>query len=538
MRVLGIEFGSWSVKAVEAESGFRKFNILDFHEIRLPLQMLDPTASYKDAVQHILARLPATPEKIVTSLPTSQTALRFLQIPVRQRKKVERMFRFELEDSVPFRLEDAIVEHHIARAKEGSLVLAGIAPKKHVQAHLDWVRSVGIDPDWLLFDGMGVVNLFLTSLQNVKTEPSEGDPGPIMLLDIGNQKTNLSIFHEGQVEIFRSLAWGGAAVTQAIALNLSLPLEEAENCKQNDLKLDAAPETLSGEAREMVTAAQQALSAFLADINHSLVAFRTLYGKRLGGVRLTGGTSKIWGIEGYLSAALDVPVEAFRPFSAAGSRLEEEHGKVDEARFGEALGRSLVYDRSATLLFNFRRRELAKQTSLNEVTGLLKNPNVIRLVRYAMAFAAILFLHVTVASYVTERTGKDSSEQLRKVFSETFPSVPAKQRSTLLASEKELRKFIDQKNKESEQKLKMLTKARIPMLTLLRAISEAFPAQTRVDVNRLQIDDKSFSMDGALYEGDLKAVTENLKKVTVLANIALQSEGQRFSFRGDVVGRQ
>jgi len=145
---------------------------------------------------------------------------------------------------------------------------------------------------------------------------------------------------------------------------------------------------------------------------------------------------------------------------------------------------------------------------------------------------------VTVASYVTERTGKDSSEQLRKVFSETFPSVPAKQRSTLLASEKELRKFIDQKNKESEQKLKMLTKARIPMLTLLRAISEAFPAQTRVDVNRLQIDDKSFSMDGALYEGDLKAVTENLKKVTVLANIALQSEGQRFSFRGDVVGRQ
>ena len=38
MRILGIEFGAWSLKAVEMESRFGRVDILDFHEIRLPLR--------------------------------------------------------------------------------------------------------------------------------------------------------------------------------------------------------------------------------------------------------------------------------------------------------------------------------------------------------------------------------------------------------------------------------------------------------------------------------------------------------------------
>ena len=105
MRILGIEFGTWSLKAVEMESRFRRLDVLDFHEIRLPLEILDPTATYRKAVAQLMTRLPSPPEKIVTSLPPAQTALRFLPIPLKQRKKVEKLFRFELEDTVPFKLE-------------------------------------------------------------------------------------------------------------------------------------------------------------------------------------------------------------------------------------------------------------------------------------------------------------------------------------------------------------------------------------------------------------------------------------------------
>ena len=48
MRILAIELGSWSVKAVEIESRFRRFEVLDFHEVKLPLKMTEPTEIYKE----------------------------------------------------------------------------------------------------------------------------------------------------------------------------------------------------------------------------------------------------------------------------------------------------------------------------------------------------------------------------------------------------------------------------------------------------------------------------------------------------------
>lgn len=164
MRTLGIEFGSWSLKAVEIETRFRRAEVLDFHEVRLPLEMTDPEQAYKEAVAKLMDRLPHHPEKIVTSLPMSQTGLRFFHLPIKQTKKVEQMYRFELEDNVPFKLDNAIVEHHITKTKDGSLVAAAIAPKVHIQTHLDWLAAVGVDPDWLTFEGMGVTNLYLRSL--------------------------------------------------------------------------------------------------------------------------------------------------------------------------------------------------------------------------------------------------------------------------------------------------------------------------------------------------------------------------------------
>lgn len=532
MRILGIEFGSWSLKAVEMESRFRRLDLLDFHEVRLPLQITDPTATYKAAVEKLMARLPSHPEKIVTSLPPSQTALRFLQIPIKQRKKVEKMFRFELEDNVPFKLDDAIIEHHVMKAPEGSLVLAAIAPKRHIQTHIEWLRSVGIDPDWLTFEGMGLVNIYLSQWNPKATDNPQG---PILLMDIGHQKTNIAVFEQDRILLFRTIAWGGAAVTQAIAMALGVSAEEAERCKMNDLKLDKDLDGASADEREMITAAGQAFSSFLADVNHSLVSFRSQYGERMTAVRIAGGTSKIWGFDAFLERSLDMPVTTFK--ERGDINFKGDVAKVDEIRFGEPMGRALVFARKATLLFNFRKQEMGKETSLTEVSAFLKNPNVIRLLKYSAAFAVLMLIHVNIAGYLADQEAKAASNELKKAFSETFKDVSAKQRGALTSNPKDLKKFIDQKNNELDQKLKMLSKARLPMLSLVRGISESFPADVRVDVNKMQLDDRTFLMEGVLYEGDLSKVTDNLKKVTSLSKIDLSRDGQRFTYRGELVGR-
>lgn len=532
MRILGIEFGSWSLKAVEMESRFRRVDILDFHEVRLPLQFKDPTEAYRGAISQLMARLPSHPEKVVTSLPATQTALRFLSFPIKQRKHVEKTFRFELEDSVPFRLDDAIIEHYVSRTKEGSLVLAAIAPKRFVSSYLTWLNSVGVDPDWLTFEGMGIVNLLLAQSDPKKSPPWEI---PVMLLDIGHTKTNMVVVEQDRIYSFRSIAWGGANITQSIAMSLGVALDEAERTKMNDLKLDEDLSKASGETVELVTAANDAFSPLITDLNHSMVALKNAFKVHVGSILLTGGSAKIWGIENYIRRNLTLPTRFFHPFD--GMSLKEEFKDADEYRFAEPLGRALVFARKAGLFFNFRQQFAAKGTSLTEIRAFLKDPNVTRLLRFAGVLAIILFLHVMIASSLAYRESKAATEELKKAFTQTFPTVPTKVKTNLTGSPKDLKKFINQKNSELDQKLKMISKARVPMMGLIRGISEAFPGDVRVDVNVLQLDDRGFQMEGVLYSGDLNKVTDNLKKVASLNNVAVQRDGQRFTFRGEVVGR-
>lgn len=534
MRIIGVEFGTWSLKAVEIESRFRKIDILDFHEIRLPLQLEDPSATYRQAMTQLMARLPSHPEKIVTSIPAAQTALRFLPIPIKQRKQVEKTFRFELEDSVPFKLEDAIIEHHVSRTKEGSLVFAAIAPKKFVGQHVAWLKSIGVDPDWLTFEGMGLINLYLS--QFIDRNKDEAPPdGPTLLLDIGHLKTNLAIFSQDQLHFFRSVAWGGANLTTAIAQGLGVSLEEAEKYKMNDLKLDADPSSATGETKELLNSAFEGLSPFITDIHHSLVTYRNIYHQEVGSLLLSGGTSKTWGIENYFKKTLGVTCRFFHPFQ--GMALKEELKDADEYRFAEPLGRALVFARKAGLLFNFRQQEIGKETSLTEVTTFLKDPNMVRLLQFAGALAMVLFIHVFIAGFLAEKERKNALEELRKAFSQTFPSIPSKLKLSLTSNPKDLKKFVDQKNQELDQKIKMVSKARVPMLSLVRTVSESFPPDIKVDVNTLQLDDRSLQMEGVLYAGNIDLVTEALKKVPSLNNVALERDGQRFTYRADVVGR-
>lgn len=524
MRILGLEFGTWSVKAVELESRFRQIDLLEIHEIQLPIGAKDLTEAYRKAVSDLMARLPTNPEKIVTSLPPAQMALRFLTIPLKSRKKVEQMYRFELEDTVPFRFEDSVVEHHVTPIKEGSLVFAVLSPKKHVRAHIEWLKSIGVDPDWLTFEGMGIINLYLAQLAESDEDPLSGST---LLLDLGHSKTNLAILDQDRLESFRTLSWGGQGLTRSLASSLGISLEEAERAKVTTLDI--------GKPSDLSEVCAQACVSLFADLNHSLVSYQNQFKKGVSNIVLTGGASDIKGISGLIERSLGIPVTLFHPFK--GLKLKEELAARAEARYGEAIGRALVFARKSPLLFNFRKDDLGKETSLREVEALFSNPHAKKLAKFATALLVVLFAHVSIAGFLAERESSTAREELRKVFQETFRSVPQKIKTSLTNDPEALKKFIDQKNTEFDQRIKMLSKKRVSALSLLRNISDSFPTETKVDVNNIELTDRSFSVEGVLYSGELAAVAETMKKVPGFSNVQLSQSGPRFTIKGEMAGR-
>ena len=75
------------------------------------------------------------------------------------------------------------------------------------------------------------------------------------------------------------------------------------------------------------------------------------------------------------------------------------------------------------------------------------------------------------------------------------------------------------------------------MISNVKKITDSFPGTVRVDVNKLEIDDRNLTMEGVLYEGDITSVTENLKKIPLLSEVSITLDGQRFTYRAKVSGR-
>ncbi len=535
MRILGIEFGSWSLKAVELESRFRRMDVLDFHEVRLPLEVGDPKATYKVALAKLFARLPSHPEKIVTSLPSSLVSVRFFQLPIKSAKKVEQTYRFELEDNIPFKLENTLLEHHLSRTKEGTAVTAVMAPRIHVASHLAWLQEVGVDPDWLSFDGMGLINLYFASQAKKKDKKAPIEPaGCRLILDIGHSKTGFSVVEEDRLIYSRTISWGGAHLTHSLATGLDVPLDQAELLKHR-LDFMASPDRLDEKDSKTLEIAIKALAPFFADLHHSLVSLRAAQKKSVESVLISGGSSALQGLAAYLADKLRKPTEVFQPLTQRPKNAEvPESGLL---RFGEAYGQATVFERKSVLLFNFRKGELAKKTSLTDVGTFLKNPHVVKLLRYSGVLAAILFLHVSLASHFAAKEAESAEAEIEKVFSQTFREVPKKMRSSLVKDTDQLNKFLKQKENQLNQKIKMLSTKRTPMLSLVKQVSQAFPPDVKVDVNDLTIDDRTVAIEGVVYEGNLSGATENLKKIPEFQDIQLSQNGQRFTYNGKVKGK-
>ena len=88
-----------------------------------------------------------------------------------------------------------------------------------------------------------------------------------------------------------------------------------------------------------------------------------------------------------------------------------------------------------------------------------------------------------------------------------------------------------------EEKLKMVSKGKESMISNVKKITDSFPGTVRVDVNKLEIDDRNLTMEGVLYEGDITSVTENHKKIPLLSEVSITLDGQRFTYRAKVSGR-
>jgi general secretion pathway protein L len=493
--IVGIDLGAHAVKFVMVEAGFRQSRILGSFAEPVADGELPFAERQGQALRQGLTRLPDDATLFV-ALPGEQLAVRLLDLPFTDPRKVDQVVGYELEGQIVHALSDVVFDHALLKTpgNDGASVLAVAAKTDDVAVFVADLGGLGVDPRALYAGPVVYQSLF------VDDQREEGTlPACRALIDIGHQRTNVCVLQGSETFLARTVLRGGAALTATIARAYQCDAVRATEIKHHYGFVSSARRPAEGEvARQLDAISREALAPLLREIRQTLASARARTRTPVETVLLTGGTAALTGLAEYLEEELEVPVSVWSGAdNVTVPPLEASPPTEVETRFALASAIAWAGARGRKEI-DLRRGPFVYRASFS----ILRQRAV-----HLGALAAALFISIAVDTGIAlSRLGKERDRlqaQLKSATQELFgePRLDGRQVATLLK-----RSFKDEM-------------APIPKATaydLLDEISRKVPAreQIKLDITEIDIRPKKVFIKGTVDSaGAVDEMVTKLKEI-------------------------
>lgn len=339
-RALGIDIGAGSVKLVELEKTAEGIQLLraKFFDLTQHADQEKREALVKEGIEGLLRTEKIRSARTAISLSGQSVFIRFLKLPRIQKGKIDKIIKYEAQQQVPFPLDKITWDHQIFRSGAGPEedVLFVAAKKELVESTLANFSKTGLDIE--------AVDVSPLSLLNAITFNEPLAKG--VIIDIGAKATSLIIIEDKGFWV-RSFLIAGDEMTHAIASKLKIPFDKAEELKRREGMVVSSesliPSNISPTGNDLVNILNTVVSDIVSSIVQSLEFYKSKYGRNLvfGEAILSGGGSKLKGIEDFLSKGLSIQIRR----ANLGQKIKcPSNLRVDidfQTRFGAAIGLAL-----------------------------------------------------------------------------------------------------------------------------------------------------------------------------------------------------
>lgn len=275
---------------------------------------------------------------------------RFTKFPPVQGEKLEELVRYEVEQEVPFPIDDIVFDHQfLGQTAEGDTAEMIVATKlDQVTKVTEALVSVGFNPVIVDAGPMAVLNAMRRSYPNLE--------GGTVVLDIGAKTTSL-ILAENEKIYLRSIPVAGNAITKEIAQSFSCSFEEAEELKRERgyVSLGGVTEDADEVSDRVSKIVRTVLTRLHAEIQRSINFYRSQQGgaapKRL---FITGGSAVLPQIDEFFRETLKLEVEFLNPFGgiAFGPKVDVNALESDAFTLAESAGLALRATPNASFTIN------------------------------------------------------------------------------------------------------------------------------------------------------------------------------------------
>ncbi len=312
MNILSVDLGSYSVKFLEAFVEKKKTTVLNTSEVIIKdylAENSDVTGSLSEVQLHIVKDYVNKIEqgvRIVFQAPFDLITSRFINIPVKNKKKAELMLPFQLEEDIPFSLADTHFAHNLTVRKDHTEAAIAIILKESFDDYFQSIKSAKVMPHLLTYEA----SIYADFIEK------ESISIPTCVLDIGHSLTKAYFFNDGKLVAVNSSYISGQAINEAIIKSYQITLAEAIEYKHKNcfLLTKGQYSDVNESQKEFALLMHDVFINLINQIKRWEIGYRISYGNKISNILITGGSSNIKNISNYLAQYLDVRVQKLDSF--------------------------------------------------------------------------------------------------------------------------------------------------------------------------------------------------------------------------------
>lgn len=279
-------------------------------------------------LQNLVAEARPTTSNVAVGIPSSRvftTVVDFDQLP---QNELGKAIMYQADSLIPTppnesKIDWAVIGESPKDKTKVELLLSSV-PNSFIESRLDMIESVGLNVIAFEPDSIALSRALLASDVTI----------PQLIIDIGQQSTDLVIAMNGAPRLTRSIPTGAEAIIRSAMQNLNIDDKQAA---QFVFKFGVSKDKLEGQVYQAVIGTVDML---VSEIDKSIKFFQTRYpGVPLGQMIVSGAAATIPELPLYLANKFGVNVEignAWRNVSFAADRQNELLAMSNQ--FGVAVG--------------------------------------------------------------------------------------------------------------------------------------------------------------------------------------------------------
>jgi len=334
---VAFDIGSNSIKLVQMSQTKKGWELVKMGMAELPpeaivdgsiIDSMTVTNTLRDLVKEHGVKV----KDAVSSLTGHSVIIKKVSFPAMTEDELADSIQWEAEQYIPFPITDVNIDFQILGADtdgRGQMDVMLVAVKKDViNDYTNVIKEAGLNPVVIDVDSFALENMMEI---NYPVTPGEN----IAMVNIGASITSISVIMGGLTIFTRSIPMGGNQFTEELQRQLNVSFKDAEDLKLGRKGGDHDAEQLASSIDSVSTnltfEVKRSLDFFLGGAQGSYVSK----------IYLSGGGSKVIGLQNLMQEKTSIPVEIVNPFKgieAVGRHFDKDRLKEAAPFFGVAVG--------------------------------------------------------------------------------------------------------------------------------------------------------------------------------------------------------